>query len=366
MYVGVKLRMRSVKDWEALGIWSSSSKLKLKLKLNVSKLIKPGFLKLQTTKNSSSSSSFMNCLHSMSPILCDSSSFMPKEEDESNKSSEEGLPSISGGIVALGKFDALHVGHRQLAVEASQLGTPFLLSFVGMSQVFGWPPRPPVVAKCDRQRVLSSWAPLCRNVAPQEFLLDFSRVRHLTPTQFVEKLSNELGVLGVVAGENYRFGYKAAGDASELVRLCNLYGMKAYIINSVMDKNKSSHNSNPQDKKDKGQVSSTRVRDALSKGQMKYVSELLGRHHRLVFSAEFDQDLAGSKTQILVPKSSLLNLPPKDGLYHNCSLIAGDEIELPCRVLIDPTHIHLESDRKDSNIHDIIKGVQFLGIEFKG
>lgn len=46
-----------------------------------------------------------------------------------------------GGIVALGKFDALHIGHRELAIEASKIGTPFLLSFVGMEEVLGWPSR---------------------------------------------------------------------------------------------------------------------------------------------------------------------------------------------------------------------------------
>ncbi|RZB43240.1 FAD synthetase, chloroplastic [Glycine soja] len=36
-------------------------------------------------------------------------------------------------------------------------------------------------------------------------------------------------------GENYQFGYKAAGDALELVKLCEEYGMEAYIIKSVME-----------------------------------------------------------------------------------------------------------------------------------
>lgn len=48
---------------------------------------------------------------------------------------------LTGGIVALGKFDALHIGHRELAIQASEAGAPFLLSFVGMAEVFGWPPR---------------------------------------------------------------------------------------------------------------------------------------------------------------------------------------------------------------------------------
>jgi len=41
----------------------------------------------------------------------------------------------------LGKFDALHIGHRELAIQASKAGPPFLLSFVGMEKVLGWEPR---------------------------------------------------------------------------------------------------------------------------------------------------------------------------------------------------------------------------------
>ena len=43
--------------------------------------------------------------------------------------------------MALGKFDALHVGHRALAERAAELGTPFLLSFAGMAEVLGWEAR---------------------------------------------------------------------------------------------------------------------------------------------------------------------------------------------------------------------------------
>jgi len=57
------------------------------------------------------------------------------------------------------------------------------------------------VAKCDRQRVLTSWASYCGDRAPEEYEIEFASVRHLTPRQFVEKLSKELRVCGVVAGE---------------------------------------------------------------------------------------------------------------------------------------------------------------------
>ncbi|XP_010656025.1 FAD synthetase 1, chloroplastic isoform X2 [Vitis vinifera] len=270
----------------------------------------------------------------------------------------------TGGIVALGKFDALHIGHRELAIQASRVGAPFLLSFVGMAEVLGWEPRAPIVAKCDRKRVLSSWAPLCGNVTPLEFLIEFSSVRHLTPRQFVEKLYKELGVRGVVAGENYRFGYKAAGDSSELVRLCEEFGMGAYIIKPVMDNNQDSRNTASSNSKERGQVSSTRVRHALSIGDMKYVSELLGRQHRLILTAQYQEAFTSSKHKVSAPKSCLLNLPPKEGLYENCSLLIDDENPVSCRVVIDTTHIHLEFDEVGPYKHLTSQGPWQLGVEF--
>ncbi|KAE8023022.1 hypothetical protein FH972_008776 [Carpinus fangiana] len=297
--------------------------------------------RLQRTTSSSSYS-----IHSKSPgdFSAFSGCFSHREEDYELPS--EGLSPVAGGIVALGKFDALHVGHRELAIKAAKVGRPFLLSFVGMAEVLGWEPRAPIVAKCDRKRVLSSWAPYCSGMAPAEFQIEFSSVRHLTPRQFVEKLSKELGVHGVVAGENYRFGYRAAGDALELVRLCEEYGMEACIIKSVMDKNEYARNLNANDSKERGQVSSTRVRRALAVGDMRYVSELLGRKHRLILMAKDEGGLSSNGSRVSVPKSCLLNLAPKEGLYEKCSIVVGEEKSVACKVVIDITHVHIEMDEQ--------------------
>lgn len=296
-------------------------------------------------------------------VLSDCFSLQSPQEDDQELSAS-GLSPLKGGIVALGKFDALHIGHRELAIQASKIGVPFLLSFVGMAEVLGWEPRAPIVAKCDRKQVLLSWAPYCGNVAPQEFQVEFSSVRHLTPRQFVEKLSRELGVLGVVAGENYRFGYKASGDASALMRLCKENNMKAHIINSVMDETQNSRNIGCSDSKERGQVSSTRVRHALAKGDMKYVSKLLGRNHRVMLMVKDQEGFTYSKHRVSVPKSCLLNLAPKDGIYERCTVSIGDEKPVSCRVTIDTTYIYLDLDDVGFSIDVAFQDLRLLGIEF--
>ncbi|KAG4984672.1 hypothetical protein AAZX31_U017000 [Glycine max] len=295
------------------------------------------------------------------PLLFDC--FSQQEEDREILS--DGTSAVAGGIVALGKFDALHIGHRELAIQASRAGPPFLLSFVGMAKVLGWEPRAPIVAKCDRKRILSSWVPYCCNMVPEEFEVEFSSVRHLNPRQFVEKLSKELRVRGVVAGENYRFGYKAAGDALELVKLCEEYGMEAYIIKSVMDKNRFSADMNSvTNSKERGQVSSTRVREALAVGDLKYVSELLGRPHRLILMATDQERFSTGQYKVSAPRSCLLNLAPKEGLYEKCSLLLDQENVVQCSVVIDSKFVHIETDY--GGLSDIFcsQNLKFLFIEF--
>ncbi|XP_020092305.1 FAD synthetase, chloroplastic-like [Ananas comosus] len=271
---------------------------------------------------------------------------------------------VLGGIVALGKFDALHIGHRQLAIHASKAGTPFLLSFIGMAEVLGWESRPPIVAKCDRKRVLSSWAPYCGNVAPLEYQVEFSKVRYLTPRQFVERLSKELRISGVVAGENYRFGYKASGDASELVRLCKEYGLSAFIVSPVMDKANRSYNgaTTSINSSDKGQVSSTRVRHALAMGDIDYVTELLGRKHRLMLS--LNEGCLSMEKRILAPRSCMLNQPPGDGMYENCDFLVNNELVGSCRVAINAENIDIELNDPSFWQENATKDGDIIGIEF--
>jgi len=183
----------------------------------------------------------------------------------------------------------------------------------------------PIVAKCDRKRVLSLWAPLCGGVVPHEYHVQFSQVRYLSPRQFVERLSKELGVEGVVAGANYRFGYKASGDASDLVHLCGEYGLKAYIVDPVMDKfDRSSleQGNTGTDLREKGQVSSTLVRKALAAGNIKRVEQLLGRKHRLVLTTD---NCIVRKNTIVSGRSSVLNQPPREGQYGCMIMIRGND-----------------------------------------
>ncbi|KAI3983894.1 hypothetical protein MKX01_011602 [Papaver californicum] len=121
----------------------------------------------------------------------------------------------------------------------------------------------------------------------------------------------------------------------------------------------------PTNTKERGQVSSTRVRHALAEGNMKYVSELLGRKHRLKFILpEQGATIIKGKSRISAPKSCLLNLQPKVGSYGNCILLVDDNNMIPCRTVIDSTHIHIESDGTASWNEVLSQDCRVISIEF--
>ena len=149
--------------------------------------------------------------------------------------------------------------------------------------------RRPLVAACDRRRILESWSAYCNDTPPGEHSLDFSQVRELSPEDFVLLLANEVRVKGVVAGGNYRFGYKATGDAQELLELCERHKLAVRIVEPVLDGSEGEDSGNEvvtngyiSGGSEVGQVSSTRVRKALKRGDVERAALLLGRRHRVV------------------------------------------------------------------------------------
>jgi len=172
--------------------------------------------------------------------------------------------------LALGKFDALHVGHKALADRARALGhEPWLLSFSGMAEVLGWPQRLPLVAPEHRPALLRSWGDVRERVLP------FQEVRQLSPEQFVDLLADTLGARAVVCGSNFRFGYRAAGDTEALQRLGREKGLTVAIEDLVPAAD--TDGTNP------AQVSSSAVREALSAGDVARAAQLLGRPHSVCF-----------------------------------------------------------------------------------
>ena len=218
-------------------------------------------------------------------------------------------------MVALGKFDAMHRGHAELAARAARMGSPYLMSFGGMAEVLGWAPKLPVVAPRDRARVLASWSDACDGKVVREHVVPFAAIRRMSPEEFVATL-RDLGVGGVVAGRNYRFGFKAAGDADALTELGEKLGVEVAIVDLLESGEEGT------DGDDTPQVSSTRVRACLASGDVAQAARLLGRPHRLALSAK---GARSGPAAAAFPLAAAMCQPPAKGRYVGEVIGAGGE-----------------------------------------
>lgn len=192
-----------------------------------------------------------------------------------------------GSAVALGKFDAVHKGHGALAAVASAASnSAWLLTFHGMAEVLGWERRLPLIAPELRTSVLQGYG-------VRERSLPFADIRSLAPDEFVDLLANVLSVKTVVCGANYRFGYRAAGDARLLQALGKDAGLRIEVVDLLSDGTGTTE-----------VVSSTAVRESLARGDVDAAARYLGRRHAVVWTS-----LTGNTLQ------SPRNQPPADGIY---------------------------------------------------
>lgn len=178
------------------------------------------------------------------------------------------VDAVAGGnALAIGKFDALHLGHRALAARAARLGPALLLGFTGMAEVLGWPPRQPLVAPSDRLRVLARWSR--ELIAPVgQVALAFAEIRPLAAGDFLDLVRRRFSAQAVVVGEDFRGGHGRAAGVTELRELAASRGLIFDAVPAVM------HQGAP--------ISSSRVREALAAGDVATALAVLGRPHRVV------------------------------------------------------------------------------------
>ena len=143
----------------------------------------------------------------------------------------DGTPSGWGRcVVTIGVFDGVHRGHQQIigraVARAAELGVPSLvLTFdPHPSEVVRPGSHPPMLTsptyKADLLEQLGVDV-----VCVLPFTREFSR---LTPDEFVHTvLVEHLHASAVVVGENFRYGYKAAGDVPALAAAGRRFGFTA-------------------------------------------------------------------------------------------------------------------------------------------
>jgi riboflavin kinase/FMN adenylyltransferase len=197
-----------------------------------------------------------------------------------------------GRSVAVGTFDGVHLGHREV--------------IAGSDSVLTFDPHPvAVVAPQHTPKLLTSLqrkAELIASLGVQELIVipfdaDFAK---RTAQQFIDEvLVAALGASKVAIGENFRFGHKAQGDP----RLLAADGRFATIVHPLLEV-------------DGEIVSSSHIRGLVLAGEVAQARELLGAPFQLrgevVHGDERGREL-GFPTANLIPDEALVC--PGHGVY---------------------------------------------------
>lgn len=171
-----------------------------------------------------------------------------------------------GGVVAIGKFDGVHVGHQAL-IEAAASKADELEAPLG---VLTFEPHPRAVFEPDSQPFLLS-TPESRARTMAELGVDvllaqsFDReFAGLEPEDFVRSVLIEgMQVQHVVVGHDFRFGKKRAGDADLLRSMGAENGFGVTVVEAV--------------NVDGDLAGSTRLRNLIASGRPRAAARILGR-----------------------------------------------------------------------------------------
>jgi riboflavin kinase/FMN adenylyltransferase len=222
-------------------------------------------------------------------------------------------------VVTPGNHDGVHLGHRLLLQTAREQARGAGHRVVALT----FDPHPTQFIAKDRGVEL-----LTEPTRRRELLLAlgadeviFKRFdaafAALSPEQFArDVLVHEAGARAVVVGSDFRFGAGRAGDVAALHRLGTQLGFTAIDVAKVQSVG--------------GVVSSSRIRQALSEGDVSTAAHMLGRVHdvtRRVIRGDQRGRTIGVPTANLALEGSLL---PRQGVYAVVARVMGD----PERVLL--------------------------------
>ena len=243
-----------------------------------------------------------------------------------------GVP--GGCVVTIGFFDGVHQGHQRVVRRAVDLARQRGAAAVALtfdphpSEVVRPGAHPPLLStpahRMDLMQALGVDAVL---VLP--FTLELSK---LTPEEFVQQvLVDRLHVIGVVVGQNFRFGHRAAGTVETLAELGKDYGFTAEGLPLATPGAGGEAGT-------EARFSSTDVRRMVLAGDVETAATRLGRPHRVegtvVRGAQRGREMGFPTANVDTPAHTAI---PADGVYAGWLVVDGEPLPAAISVGTNPT-----------------------------
>lgn len=251
---------------------------------------------------------------------------------------------IEKPVVTVGIFDGVHKGHRYIIeklFEISEImhGNPVIVTL--------WPhPRYILNNDSSENRLITTFEEKIKilsglgvkNLVVKKFTPEFSR---MTACEFIEKvLAGEIGIRHLVMGYNHRFGSDREGDLRKIRDCAEKFGFTVEQLEQFCDGEK--------------EISSSEIRKALLKGDVKSAGNMLG-HHFFISGSVVGGGRVGRSIGFPTANISpghFLKILPRDGVYAVEVETGDDRFRGMLNIGIRPT-VNDNPDHKTIEVHII-------------
>lgn len=186
---------------------------------------------------------------------------------------EDFIP-IDNAVVTIGTFDGVHIGHQKILTSLQESAK----DIKGETVMLTFFPHPRMILhpEDDSLRLISTIEEKARHLAASgldhliitPFTRDFSLQ---SPEDYIRDiLVSKIGLKKIVIGYDHRFGKDRTGSLTDLLTYSSLYG---YSVQEI-----------PEQDINAVTVSSTKIREALIKGQIEIANNYLGYPYELTGS----------------------------------------------------------------------------------
>lgn len=227
-------------------------------------------------------------------------------------------------VVALGMFDGVHLGHRALLAqavgEADRLcATPVAFTFSNHPmEVLGGGVRL-LSDILERDRILRALG--AREVESVPFTRELAA---LSTERFVDLLMERWDVRALVVGYNYTCGARGSGTPETLAAIGERRGFSVLVVPPVLFEG--------------SPVSSTRIREAIERGDVEQAERMLRRRYTLggtvVENRRIGRRIGFPTANIDAAANRVL---PKDGVYAAFACVDGAYYRAVTNVGTNPT-----------------------------
>lgn len=257
--------------------------------------------------------------------------------------------------IALGFFDGVHIAHQKIIKSAVDFAnenslTPIALSFDKSPLEILCPEKVRYITTLEgKQEIIEKLG------AKAEFLTVSKDLLNMSPEDFIEKiLVNKYNVKHIVCGYDYRFGKGGKGDTELLCEIGEKLGFSVEILDcEVLWGEK---------------ISSSRIRELISEGNIESANELIGRNFSLSGEVcegkHLGRKLGFPTANVFFGKHTII---PKNGVYKTIVTVEGNGYPAITNTGINPT-VGGEALRTETYISDFEGNLygKKINIEFIG